>query len=147
MRPGREIDTQIATEIFGHKVWISDGIVMESSEAGERPLRCYSREMEWAWQVAEKMKISLLPVENGNWFAFAGPQDQDGWPSPNAMLETLESKRFDTCGAAVGPDAALAICEAALSAVTKRKARARHVERPDDLPPNVTPINPNPDMH
>lgn len=125
MHPGREIDIQIAAEVFAHKVSIRDGELFESTPAGERPLSHYSTEIKWAWEVAQKMKITLLPVTEGNWFAFVGPEGNEGWTTPNAMLELLESKKFDTCGAAVGHDVPNIICEAALSAITKRKVRAR----------------------
>ena len=81
MRPGREIDTKIATEVFGHKVWARGKVLFENPAQGERPLRRYSREIEWAWEVANKMKVTLIPVENGQWFAFVGPEGKDGWSS------------------------------------------------------------------
>lgn len=121
MRPGREMDTQIATEVFGHKVWARGKVLYENPAAGDRPLRNYTREIEWAWQVAEKMKISVLPIEGGQWFAFAGPPSVDGWPAPEAMLKVLQEKQFSGCGAAVGEDIAFVICEAALHAIQKRK--------------------------
>lgn len=122
MRPGREIDTKIATEVFGHKVWARGKVLFENPPQGERPLRKYSREIEWAWDVAEKMKITLIPVENNQWFAFVGPGDKDGWTSPMEVLRLLEEKNFAGCGAEVGRDAALVICSAALKAIEKRRA-------------------------
>lgn len=121
MRPGRELDTRIATEVFGHKVWARGKVLYENPETGERPLRNYTREVEWAWKVAEKMKISILPIENNQWFAFVGPESVDGWPAPEAMLKVLEEKKFDGCGAAVGDNIAFVICEAAIRAIDKRK--------------------------
>lgn len=53
MRPGREIDARVAQEVFGHKVWAQNKTLFESAEKRERPLRKYSTEMEWAWEVAE----------------------------------------------------------------------------------------------
>ena len=122
MRPGREIDTQIATEVFGHKVWARGKVLYENPESGERPLRNYTREIEWAWKVAEKMHISVLSIEGGNWFAFAGPPSLQGWQGPDQMLKVLQEKLFDGCGASVGDNIAFAICEAALQAVRKRNA-------------------------
>lgn len=119
MRPGREIDTRIAQEVFGHKVWAQNKILLESAEKGERPLRRYSKEMEWAWEVAEKMKVALIPVVEGQWFAFVAPDD-GGWESPQAMLGFLENGDFAKCGAALGTEIPLVICQAALKAAEKR---------------------------
>lgn len=140
MRPGREIDTRIAQEVFGHKVWARGKVLYENPATGERPLRNYTREIEWAWTVAEKMKVALLPIEGGQWFAFVGPENVDGWPAPEAMLKVLEEKNFEGCGASVGDNVAFLICEAALRALDKRK-NASHVA-------TVTPIDgERPDTH
>lgn len=122
MRPGREIDTRIATEIFGHKVWARGKVLVENSPQGERPLRQYSRDMGHAWEVASKMHVALIPIENGMWFAFVGPGELQGWSSPQAMLQVLEEKKFEGCGAAVGEIPAFVICEAALRAAEKRRS-------------------------
>lgn len=124
MRPGREIDTRIAQEVFGHKVWAQGKILFENAALGDRPLRKYSKEIEWALEVAKQMKIALLPIEGGGWFAFVGPAGKDGWESPTAMLEFLSSGQFDDCGASVSEELPLAICEAALKAAEKRRALA-----------------------
>jgi hypothetical protein len=121
MRPGRELDTQIAQEIFGHKVWARGKVLHENPETGDRPLRHYSKEIEWAAKVAEKMKITLIPIEGDQWFAFVGPAENAGWESPQAILKFLEANRFENCGAALGTELPLVICQAALQAVEKRK--------------------------
>lgn len=119
MRPGRETDVRVAQEIFGHPVRVHDQVPYEASADGEHPLRPYSQEMGFAWAVAEKLRISVLPVEGNQWFAFAG--GSKGWPSPQDFLRYLEGGDFSECGAAVGPSAAAAICEAALKVIDKRK--------------------------
>ncbi|MBX2986634.1 MAG: hypothetical protein KF802_01945 [Bdellovibrionaceae bacterium] len=119
MRPGREIDARVAQEIFGHEVWAKNKVLHERTDKGERPLRFYSRDIEFAWEVAEKLRISLVPIEDGQWFAFAG--DMKGWPSPQDFLRYLEQGDFSHCGAAVGPSAAAVICEAALVSLGKRR--------------------------
>lgn len=119
MRPGREIDTRIAREIFGNEVWATNKVVHEKAGDIKRPLRNYTKEMEWAWEVAKKMRISLLPINDGNWFAFAA--GQEGWESPQQFAEFLQAGNFQSCGASVGPDAPMAICEAALRAVEKAR--------------------------
>lgn len=121
MRPGRELDTRVAQEIFGHKVFARQKVLHEAHPAGDRPLRKYSKEMEWAWEVAEKMKISLIPIADGQWFAFVASTGQVGWESPQAFLAKLESGDFSECGAALGTEAPLVICQAAINAVEKRK--------------------------
>jgi hypothetical protein len=122
MRPGRELDVRIAKEVFGHNVWAQNKELFENAEKGDRPLRKYSKDIEWAMEVAKKMKVALLPVAGGDWFAFVGPEKSAGWESPQAMLQFLEAGNFNDCGAAVGTDAAKLICEAALKAVEKRQA-------------------------
>ena len=117
MRPGRELDTRVAREIFGHHVWASNKTIHEKTEEGKRPLRNYTREMAWAWEVAEKMKITLLPIEGGQWFAFSGAGD--GWKSPQEFIETLQRGEFVHGGAAVGESAPFVICLAALKAAEK----------------------------
>lgn len=67
------------------------------------------------------MKVCLIPVPEGQWFAFVGPEDNPGWASPNHALEFLNTGDFQAAGAAVGENAALAICLAALNAAEKRK--------------------------
>ena len=123
MRPGRELDTRIAREIFGHEVWATNKTLHERAELGKRPLREYTREMEWAWEVADKMKISLLPIENGQWFAFAGTLE--GWKSPKEFIDYLQTGNFLEAGAAVGGSAPLVICIAALKAMEKRNEQAK----------------------
>ncbi len=120
MRPGREIDTRIAREVFGHEVWATNKVVHEKAGEIKRPLRNYTKEMEWAWEVAQKMRISLLPVGQYDWFAFAA--GLEGWESPQHFAEFLQAGSFESCGAAVGPSAPMVICEAALRAVEKQRA-------------------------
>lgn len=129
MRPGKELDTRIAREVFGHEVWATNKTVHERAGEVKRPLRNYTREMEWAWEVADKMRITLVPVRTGEWFAFAA--GEQGWESPQAFAEFLQAGDFTGCGAALGENAALVICEAALRAVEKRKGettQARNAE-------------------
>ena len=124
MRPGREIDARIAQEVFGYKVWTRAKTLMENTPDGERPLRKYTKDMESAWEVARHMHITLIPIEGSQWFAFAGPEAQLGWASPQALLQFLEAGDFNESGASVQADAALAICEAALHAAAKRRQKA-----------------------
>jgi hypothetical protein len=121
MRPGREIDVRIAKEVFGHNVWAQNKNLFENAEKGDRPLRNYSKEVEWAMEVAKKMNVALLPVAGGQWFAFIGPEDRQGWDSPQAMLEFLAKGEFNDCGASVGENLPGVICEAALKAAEKRR--------------------------
>lgn len=122
MKPGRELNTKIATEVFGYRVFKHKGTLSEDHPLGVRPLRNYSNEIQWAWEVAEKMKVCLVPVPTGDWFAFIGPEGKHGWESPKEALAFLEAGDFDGAGAAVHSNVALAICTAALNAVAKRKS-------------------------
>jgi hypothetical protein len=139
VRPGREIDTRIAREVFGHRVWAEKKTLFESAEKGDRPLRNYSRDIEWAIAVAEKMKMTLIPIVGGDWFAFVGPMVNQGWESPQAVLKFLEAGQFQDCGASVGNDLAFVICEAALRATEKRIAATGEVQPSAD---NVTELRP-----
>ena len=128
MRPGREMDARIAKEVFGYRVWAQGKILFENAPLGDRPLRAYSKEMQWAHEVLEKMRITLIPIQGGQWFAFSGPAAQEGWESPQALLQFLEAAQFDGCGAATGDKLPLLICEAALRAIEKRGVRVPHLE-------------------
>jgi hypothetical protein len=122
MRPGREIDCSIAQEVFGYRVYVKKRVLYEDAEKGERPLREYTKQMTWAWEVAEKMSISLIPIEGGQWFALVGPEF--GWRSPADFIQYLQEGNFVNSGAAVGPDAPMMICLAALKSIATRKAQA-----------------------
>ena len=104
MRPGREVDARIAKEVFGYEVWAKAKILYENAEQGDRPLRNYSKEMEWAQEVMEKMKMTVIPIQGSEWFVFVGPEDRSGWESPQAVFQFLEAKNFSGCGAASGTD-------------------------------------------
>lgn len=118
MQMGREIDTRVATEIFGYEVFFENKELYETTENGPRPLAHYSGKMEFAWLVAEKMRVSLIPIEGGQWFAFFSKHE--GWDSPEAFLTFLKQGDFSKCGASVGENAAQVICEAALVAKQKQ---------------------------
>ncbi|MEK7357642.1 MAG: hypothetical protein AAB250_14420 [Bdellovibrionota bacterium] len=150
MRPGREIDARIAKEVFGFKVWPQGKILFENAPLGDRPLRKYSKEMEWAMEVAKHMHVALLPIAGGEWFAFVGPVDKPGWESPTAMLEFLGTGQFNDCGASVNAEPAVAICEAALKAAEKRKQAAEqpaaqvtdeNLEEPTQQPPTLSVVD------
>lgn len=140
MRPGREIDAMIAQDIFGYEVWAKNKVLHERHPKGDRPLKPYSKDIECAWEVADKMRISLVPIEGGQWFAFCGSK---GWTSPQDFLQYLEGGDFSECGAAAEEQAALAICKAALIANEKRKAK----ETVTTPPPEVNPETGLQDLH
>lgn len=131
MRPGRELDTRVAREIFGHHVWASNKIIYEKTQNGKRPLRNYSKEMEWAWEVADKMKITLLPIEGGQWFAFSDAGE--GWKSPQDFIETLQKGEFVEGGAAIGDKVALVICTVAIKAVEKDQSKLAQPMESDEV--------------
>lgn len=134
MRPGREMDTRIAREVFGNEVWATNKVVHEKAGEIKRPLRNYTREMEWAWEVAKKMRVTLLPVRNNEWFAFVA--DEQGWESPQQFAEFLTAGNFGECGAALGESAPLVICEAALRAIDKRQ-NAKTAAQTEEIEPTA----------
>ncbi len=121
MESTQATDIRVAQEIFGYKVFQKETILFETTEKGDRPLSPYSQLMSCAWLVAEKMRISLVAIENSQWFAFTA--SNDGWPSPDVFLEYLQQGDFELCGAAVSINPAEAICAAALVAREKQKSK------------------------
>ncbi len=122
MRPGRELDCSIAQEVLGFEVYVKARVLYEKTPQGDRPLRTYSKEIQWAWEVAEKMSISLIPIENGAWFALVG--NNEGWKSPAELITYLQTGNFINAGASVGPNPAHMICVAAMQAIEHKKAAA-----------------------
>lgn len=120
MRPGRELDTLIAKHIFKHEVVIKRKIPTEITPAGERPLREYSKEMGAAFEIMKKLNISLIPIENGQWFALAGREE--GYSSPADFIQYLGEGNFQNAGAAVADSAPMAITLAAIKSVESKIA-------------------------
>lgn len=146
MKPDREIDARIAKEVLGYEVQAKGEVLYETTPQGQRPLPRYSREMGWAQEVMEKMKMTVIPIQGNEWFVFVGPEDRTGWESPVAVLQFLEAGNFTGCGAASGNDLPALICEAALKAVEKRlsekvAAAAEVTLSGSELPDNVRPIH------
>jgi len=118
MRPGQELDKLISTQVLGYSIHQQKRAFYEATPRGTRPLRSYSKEMNDAWEVVEAMGITIIPIENGQWFALVGPNA--GWKSPGQFLEFVQKGNFVEAGAAVAESAPLSICLAALSAVAKK---------------------------
>lgn len=123
MRPGRELDTMIAQHVFGHEVIIKRKIPTEVTSAGERPLREYSKEIGAAFDIAKHLNISLIPIENGQWFALKG--GNEGFKSPAEFIQYLAEGNFVDAGAAVTESAPLSICLAAMKYVEGKLAKER----------------------
>lgn len=121
MRPGRELDTLIAKHVFGHEVIIKRKIPTEVTPAGDRPLREYSKEIGAAFDVAKKLNISLIPIQDGSWFALA--HGESGYASPADFIKYLSAGEFADAGAAVAETAALAISLAGIRAIEAQNAR------------------------
>ncbi|HET9240956.1 MAG TPA: hypothetical protein VFO10_27065 [Oligoflexus sp.] len=114
-KSSREIDIFMASEILGHGVFHEKtGAIREQLPTGQtRPLRSYSEDIAAAWEIVEKLGITLLPVENG-WFALVG--DKQGWSSPADFIRYLQKADFVHSGAALGEKAPMTICIAAMKA-------------------------------
>lgn len=132
MRPGRELDTQIAQEVLGHKVYVKNNKLMEERPEGDRPLREFATSLDHAWEVAEKMNITMIPVEDGRWFAMAGKEE--AWKSPAEFLQFLSTGDFTQSGAALGKSPSNVICQAALRAVEHRRSVAEGKTAQPDQP-------------
>lgn len=126
-KSSREIDIFMASHILGHEIYHEKtGSVREQLPSGQsRPLRAYSEDIGAAWEIVEKLGITLLPVENG-WFALVG--EKQGWSSPADFIRYLQKADFVHSGAALGDKAPMTICMAAMKAFEHRKAEAA----PDD---------------
>ncbi len=122
MRPGREIDCAVAQKVFGHRVFVKKRVLFEDTPKGDRPLRFYSKDIAHAWEVVEKLGISILPIENGDWFALVG--SEDGWKTPAEFVEYLHKGNFVNAGAAVGKSAPQVICIAAIKSMDLRNSGA-----------------------
>ncbi len=121
-RSGQKMDLLIAETILGHSiVKRKQGGYTEGTDRGTRPLPSYSKDISAAWEVAEKIGITLIPVDQGSWFAMAGTNGQR-WKSPGEFIQYLQTGEFASAGAAVADSAPLAICLAALSAVKKKES-------------------------
>ncbi|HEX4923282.1 MAG TPA: hypothetical protein VFV50_04320 [Bdellovibrionales bacterium] len=123
MRPGRELDVLVAQEVMGHKVFVKNKKLFEETPVGERPLRLYDSDLNHAWEVVEKMNITVIPVQADAWFAFVGREHR--WQSPAEFLEFLQKGEFLGCGAAVGKNPPKVICQAAINALQKRAEESR----------------------
>jgi hypothetical protein len=120
MTKSRDLDMIMSQDVLGHKVFYEkNGSIREKIMGGQsRPLRSYSQDIAAAWEIVEKLGITLLPVDQG-WFAIVGKKH--GWASPAEFLIFLQNADFARAGAAVGEHAPLTICLAAMKAVENRK--------------------------
>ena len=121
LQKSRELDLFISQKVLGYRTYNDKhGQTREMLEPKQsRPLRSYSQDIGAAWEVVEKMGISILPVEQG-WFALVG--NTKGWESPADFIGYLQTADFATSGAAVGDSAPLTICLAAMKAVERRES-------------------------
>lgn len=119
MQKNRDIDVKVAQKIFGREVSLEvNGDFFELLEDGSyRPLPVYSIEISAAWEIVVKLAMTLIPVDAG-WFALVGHGRP--WISPAEFLAYLQRADFANSGAAVGDDAALTICLAALKSMDKQ---------------------------
>jgi hypothetical protein len=105
MNAGKELDQLVSHAVLGHK---HTSLI----------LRNYSTSIEDAWEVVSKMGITLIPIEEGSWFAMVGPSG--GWKSQADFMLCLQKGEFAKAGAAVSDSAPLSICLAAVNAIGNR---------------------------
>lgn len=119
----RELDLYMAERVLGHTIQNDKhGKTFEVLSSGQtRPLRPYSQDMGAAWELVEKLGISVLPVEQG-WFALVG--NARGWESPADFIAYLQTADFAHSGAAVGESAAMTVCLAAMRALESREGES-----------------------
>lgn len=128
---GTEVDALIAQYVMEHDVirQKKGGIKERTSQGLIRPLRAYSRDMNAAWEVAQKMRVTLIPIQERSWFALVGKPG--GWESPAELMQYMAENAFAEGGAAVQNTAPLAICLAALTAVQKRESKKDNPSGPE----------------
>jgi hypothetical protein len=119
---GRELDLLISKHVLGYGLTqASDGThYLEGAPGGMRPVRPYSTDIGAAWEVVEKLGMTVIPIEGGSWFTLVGKAE--GWKSPADFIQYLQGGNFAQAGAAVAGSAPLAICLAALKALENRAA-------------------------
>lgn len=137
MQTDRQIDRIMAEKILGHSVFHEQrGTLREKLPNGQtRPLRPYSTDISAAWEVANKVGISLLPTTEG-WFALVGTEKT--WRSPGQFLEYLAKADFARAGAAVTPEGPMAICLAALRSLENQESFEASTASEQTSPPSVT---------
>lgn len=132
MEAGRSLDVAVAEQVMGFAVSPKGDDWVEQRPEGSRPVRPYSTDIGAAWEVVEKLGVTLLPVEHGSWFALAGPRRE--WKSPDELIECLQKRDFSNAGAGVSESAPHAICLAGLAMAQRRAEQAGDVipfpERP-----------------
>jgi len=126
----------IARDVLGHDVFAKGKRLFERTDRGERPLRQYDADLNDAWEVVERLNMTLIPIKDEGWFAFVGKNE--GWASPAEFLQFLQSGEFVGCGAAVGKSPSKTICHAALNALERRQSEAQkangHPMMPEPAP-------------
>lgn len=120
MNKPRELDILMAQKVLGHQTYHEkNGAPRERLPSGQtRPLRPFATDIAAAWEIVEKLGITLLPVEQG-WFALVG--EKRGWTSPAEFIAYLQTADFANSGAAVGDQAPLTICLAVMKALERRQ--------------------------
>jgi len=117
IREGRELDLRIAQEVLGYAVIADGDEYYETTPRGNRLLPHYSTSMGAAWDIVERMGITLIPIADGMWFALVG--HPEGWGSPADFVAYLGKGDYAEGGAAMNRSAPLSVCIAALSARAK----------------------------
>lgn len=134
LKVGRELDIIIAREVLGHSVEKNKKFgFVETTPLGTRPMKKYSKEIEAAWEVALHLGVTLLPIQDGTWFALVGPNV--GWESPAQFYKYMHDAEFMKAGAAVAETAPLAICLAAYRSHQRRQLEAQPA--PDAAPADL----------
>lgn len=119
MKAGHELNVWIAENVFGSQTLSQADHTFEVTLEGSKPLPHYSTDVGAAWAVVERLGITLIPVENGHWFALVGKEVR--WKSPADFMQFLQTADFVESGAAVAETPAFSICLAAYQALENRR--------------------------
>lgn len=115
-----ELNALVAQYVLGHNVirQKKGGMKERTLQGHIRPLRPYATDISAAWEIVEHLGITLIPIENGMWFAFVGGEER--FRTPADFVKSISTSDFTKSGAAAEKTAPLTICLAALKAVEKR---------------------------
>lgn len=118
MKAGREMDALVAEKVMGWKRFaVCDKLhppyMEETRHTFAHGFPDYSTDITAAWEVAEKMRVAVMPIDGGGWAA----KDISIDATHGTELYIIPGSDEECYGWTKADTAPLAICRAALKAV------------------------------